>query len=182
LLQQAPELEQLQDLAEKLKQCSQCLRDGQLADAADQLGQFQEQLEQLQQQLQELQMLEQAQQELVEARQRMLCQACGGAGCPSCEAPPGMGLGPGHGQGPRPEAQDDTDFYDAQTRQKVGKGAAEVVGLAPGPNLKGRAQEAVQVEFDAVRSGRKDPLGERHIPRNLRDHAQEYFDRFRKGE
>jgi len=182
LLQQAPEIEQLKQLADKLRQCGQCMRDGQLSDAADQLGEFQAQLEQLQNQLAELEMLDQAREELAQAQRQMLCPACGGAGCPVCEGPQGMGLGPGRGRGERPEAEDQTDFYDSQARQQVGKGAAEVVGLAPGPNVKGPTQEAVQVEFDAVRAGRKDPLGERHIPRNLRDHAQEYFDRFRKGE
>ncbi len=182
LLQQAPEIEQINQLAEQLKQCGQCMRDGRLSDAAEQLGQFQAQLEDLQSQLAELEMLDQARDELAQARQQMLCQACGGAGCAACQGPPGMGLGEGRGQGPRPEAEDDTAFHDSQVRQRVGQGAAEVVGVAPGPNVKGQTQEAVQVEFDAVRSGRKDPLGERHIPRNLRDHAQEYFDRFRQGE
>lgn len=182
LLAEAPEIAQLKQFAEQLNLCRQALCEGQLSDAIGQLGQLQAQLEELQNQLAELEMLDQARAELAQAHRQMLCPECGGAGCPACLGLPGMGLGEGQGQGPRPEAEDQTAFHDSQVRQRVGQGVAEAVGFAPGPNVRGQSQEAVQVEFDAVRSGRKDPLGERHIPRNLRDHAQEYFDRLRQGE
>ena len=48
------ELQQLQDMAQQLGQCSQCMQDGQMQDAADMLQQMQGDLSDLQQQLDEV--------------------------------------------------------------------------------------------------------------------------------
>jgi len=182
LLEQAPQMKQLDDLAEKLGQCSKCMREGQLDDAGDALKDLQAGLNDLEQQLEELKMLDESMQQLSQARDQMNCPNCGGAGCDQCQGEPGLGMGRGQGEGDRPEAESDTDFYDSQVRQRVGRGSAEVVDLVDGPNVKGNVEAEIQQQSDAARSGSTDPLTGRRIPRKHRQHAREYFDRFREGE
>lgn len=92
-------------------------------------------------------------------------------------------MGRGRGQGARPEAEDDTAAYDSKVKQKVDKkGTAVVVGDAAGPNFKGKVAEAIKQDFDDARRGSTDPLTQRRIPRQHRQHAREYFTRFREGE
>ena len=42
--------------------------------------------------------------------------------------------------------------------------------------------QEIQSQTSAVRQGDIDPLAEQKMPRQQRDHAREYFDKFRKGE
>jgi rubrerythrin len=182
LMQQAPQMQQLENLADKLNQCARCLRDGQLENAADQLGDFQAGLEDLQKQLDELEMLDEALGQLGQARDQMNCPMCGGGGCEACQGPPRVGMGAGRGKGPRPEAPDDTATYDSQVRQKVGKGSAVVTDLVPGPNVKGTVRQEIHQEVDAARRGNTDPLTGRRIPRQYREHVIEYSNRFREGD
>jgi hypothetical protein len=179
LLQQGPQMKQLDEVANKLGQCAQCLRDGQLDAAADALGQLQANL---QQQLGEMEMLNEAMEQLRQARNQMNCPQCGGAGCEACQGPPGMGMGAGRGQGPRPEAEDETAMYESQVRQKPGEGAAVITELVEGPNVKGDAKEEIRQEYDAARRATTDPLTNRNIPRKHQAHVKEYFNRFREGE
>ena len=113
----------------------------------------------------------------------MNCPLCQGAGCAACQGDkPGFGLGPGRGQGDRPEEKHDTAPYDSQVKGQLTKGSGVVTGEADGPNYKGRVAEAIQQDFDTARRGATDPLTSRRIPRKHREHAREYFDRFREGE
>jgi hypothetical protein len=177
LLQAAPQMGQLDELANKLGQCAKCLGDGQLDAAAEVLGQLEANL---QQQLDEMAMLNDAMEQLRQARNRMNCPLCGGVGCEACQG--GVGMGPGRGQGPRPEAEDDTATYPSQVRKNVGKGAAVVTDLVDGPNVKGNVEEGIRQEFDAARRATTEPLTDRHIPRKHQENVKEYFDRFREGE
>jgi len=179
LLQQAPQMKQLDDMANKLGQCAKCLRNGQLADAGEALNQLQANL---QQQLDEMEMLNEALEQLRMARNQMNCPMCGGAGCKACQGPPGVGMGAGRGKGPRPEAEEDTATYDSQVRQKIGQGAAVVTDLVDGPNVRGDPKAEIQQEFESARRSTTDPLTGRRIPRKHQDHVREYFDRFREGE
>ncbi len=181
LRQQMPQMEQLQDLAQKLGQCSQCLRDGQLQDAGQMLDQVKEGLGDLEQQLQELELLEEAVDQLAQARNQMNCQNCGGMGCEECLGPPGFGLGRGRGQGDRPEAESDSNFYDTKPPLKVGRGAAFVVGEVDGPNLKGDVRQAIEEQVEGARQEETDPVVGQQMPRKHRQHAREYFNRFREG-
>ena len=52
--------------------------------------------------------------------------------------------GGGRGAGEREEKKSDTEFFDSQVKQNVGKGASVVTGLAGGPNRKGQAQEEIK--------------------------------------
>ena len=178
LLQQAPQMEKLNEMADKLGQCAKCLQDGQLAEAADALGQLEANL---QQQLDEMAMLNEAMEQLRQARNEMNCAKCGGGGCPACQGM-GMGMGAGRGQGPRPEADVDADTYDSQVRGQIGKGTAVVTDLVDGPNVKGNVEEQIQQEFEAARRSTTDPLTGRRIPRKHQEHVREYFNRFREGE
>lgn len=184
LLQQAPQMRQLDDLAEKLGQCAECLRAGELRDAKQSLGEFQAGLQDLQQQLDELQLLDEAMQQLAQAKDQMNCPHCGGFGCAACQGDkPGFGMGRGRGQGDRPEQNTDTDFYNAPEKGKIGKrGVADVVDLVPGPNLKGDVKDQIVEQYDTARTASTDPLTGRRIPRKHRQHALEYFNRFREGQ
>ncbi|NLX98117.1 MAG: hypothetical protein GXY83_18305 [Rhodopirellula sp.] len=180
LREQLPQIERLEDLAQKLGQCSQCLKDGQLQDAGDTLNQLQEGLEDLQKQLDELEMLDEAKDQLAQAREQMNCPNCGGMGCLECENP-GFGLGRGRGQGDRPEAETDSSFYDTKPPMKIGPGAALVVGEIDGPNVKGDVRQQIQQEVQSARQQETDPLTGQQMPRKHRQHAKEYFDSFREG-
>jgi hypothetical protein len=186
LLEQGPQMGQMQEIAQELGQCSKCLQQGQGQNAAEALGQAQAGLNKLQQQLEELETLDGAMEQLAQARDRMNCAKCGGAGCPACQGEgdePGFGLGLGRAraEGPRPEQKTETSLYDSQVRQQVGKGSGSVTGLVDGPNIRGRQEADIQQQFDAARRGTTDPLTGQRLPQKHREHAREYFDRFREG-
>jgi hypothetical protein len=103
-------------------------------------------------------------------------------GCQGLGGQPGFGMGRGRGQGPRPEEETDSSFYDAPEKPKVGKGVADVVDLVPGPNVKGDVEDEIHQQFNTTRRASTDPLTNRRIPRKHRQHALEYFNRFREGE
>jgi len=183
LRSQLPEIDQLEDLANKLGQCGQCLKQGQLQDAGDMLNDLQGDLEGLREQLQELEMLDDAMAGLAQARDQMTCPHCGGAGCGSCQGDrPGMGLGAGRGEGDRGGQEDDVRFYDTQVAVKIGPGGGYVVGETDGPNVRGKFQEQIQQQVESARRESADPLTGQQIPRKHRQHAREYFDRLRKGD
>lgn len=179
---QAPQMQKLQDLASKMGQCTQCLKKGDSNEAAKALENMQTSMDNLQRQMEEMQLLDDAMQQIAEAKDQMVCQNCGGEGCEMCQGKPGMGLGKGRGEGDRPEAKTKTSFYDSQVKQKVGPGAATIVDLVDGPNIKGNVENQIQQEFDSTRRGSTDPSSGRQIPKKLGQHAREYFDNFREGE
>ena len=179
LQEQGPQMQKIKDLADKLGQCSKCLKKGQGKGAAKALQQMQAQMKNLQQQLDEMEMLDDAMQQLAQARERMACPKCGGAGCEECQGPPGDGLGKGRGTGARPEKKTDTRSYDSQVKQKVGQGSATVVNMVNGPNVKGDVRRQIQDQVDSTRRGATDPLTGRHMPKKRGEHAKEYFDGLR---
>jgi hypothetical protein len=176
----------LQERAEQLRQAGQVIEAGQIEEQLDKFNlveqaPLQAGLQDLQQQLAEVQVLDDALDQLARARQQMTCPRCGGAGCAACQNLPGVGFGPGQGETQRPGARTETASYESRVRQRVGKGAALVVGAVEGPNVQGNVQQQIQQQFDAVRQGSTDPLSGQRIPRKHRQHAQEYFDRLREG-
>ena len=181
LREKQPQMEQLQDMANKLGQCAQCMKDGQLEKADQAFQELQQGMADLQEQLRELQMLDDANDELKLAKDQMLCPNCQGMGCEMCRGKPGMGLGRGRGMGPRPEKKSDGQFYDAKTKQQIGKGAADVTGEVGGPNAKGNVRQQIQEQVQAAKQEETDPLSTQRMPRDYREHATEYFNRFRDG-
>jgi hypothetical protein len=175
-------MQQLQDIAQKLGQCAQCMKDGQMQNAGQMMEQLEQNMANLQEQLQEMQMLDEAMDELRAARDQMNCPNCGGMGCKECqEEEPGVGLGRGRGKGDRPEKESPGQFYDTKPKQQVQKGAADVTGEVTGPNVKGNVQQEIQEQLQAARQEETDPLSNQQMPRKHREHAREYFDRFREG-
>ncbi|MHB8898675.1 MAG: hypothetical protein ACYC6Y_08010 [Thermoguttaceae bacterium] len=183
LMENSADMQQLQDMARKLGQCSQAMRDGQLQDAAGMLEQMQSDLSDLQQQIDEMEMLDEAMDQLSQSRDQMNCPHCGGQGCQACMgSEPGMGLGSGQGKGDRPEAETGTKFYDDKANQKIGKGAATIAGEVEGPNVKGAVLQQIEEQLEAARSEAVDPLTEQQMPRQHQEQTKEYFDLYRKGE
>ncbi len=182
LRQQQPQMQQLQNMAQKLGQCAQCMKDGQMKEAGEAMAEMQNEMANLQEQLKELEMLNEAEDDLKMARDQMVCPNCQGMGCEACQGDkPGRGLGAGRGVGERPKKDSDGQFYNTSTKQKVGKGMADVTGEVSGPNIKGNVQTQIQEQVEAARQEEADPLSNQRMPRTYREHATEYFNRFREG-
>jgi len=192
LQQQAPQMNRLQQLANQLGQAQQGLQQGDGQKAAAALGEMADQLDQLQQEMNELAMLDAAMQQLAMAKDAMGCQACQGEGCQACQGGqfamdelmnqrPGMGIGKGRGIGPRPNEPNNTNTRDTQVRQKPGQGAATFGGLVEGPNIRGDVEQAIQQEMASQAAEPADPITSDQLPRNRREHAEQYFQILREG-
>lgn len=200
-----PQMNRLEQMAEKLKLCSKCL-DGKkgegegnsskvsaqsLATAMDQLDSLASDLARMTQDLQEMAMLDGALNQLVQARDAMSCGKCNGKGCDSCQGnrgkrtaptPQGQGLGGERGTGDRAEQEMDTRFYDTQSggdSQPGGRGV--IVGELSGPNISGKALEELKMELNSAKSDDADPLAGKRLPRKQRDHVRQYLRSFREG-
>ncbi len=186
LQQQQPQMNQLKDLANKFGQCAQSMKQGDTGQAQAALNQMAAELAQMQQEAAEMQMLDGALSEIDEAKSAM----SGSGNCPG-----GNELGQqknagisfsDHGkaegaEGPRPEKAHDTKLYDTKVKQDVGKGSFVVNGLVQGPNAKGQVMEEIKGQVEAAKRESEDPLTGQRLPRQQRDHVQQYFDAFRKG-
>jgi chemotaxis protein histidine kinase CheA len=197
LQQQAPQMQALQNLADKLGQCADQMKQGQNAQAAQAMQQALQQMQDMARQQNELKTLEGAMQQLAEARQQMNCEGGNGAG--KREGPgmaqamlaggdgdgkdgkPGPGGGKGRGDGARPDAKTDGSFFNSRVSQEVRAGAGQVTGLTGGPNLKNQAEAAIQKAAAAIEHGSTDPLSGQRLPKKQSEHAQQYFDSFREG-
>jgi hypothetical protein len=177
----------LDQLAQKLGQCSQCMQQGQTADAMSKLQDMQADLEGMRSELAEADLLDQTMDELADAKDAMNCKQCNGEGCASCQGmgefgnKMGRGLGRGRGAGERPEERGATQAYDSAVKQKVGRGAGTVVDMIDGPALKGGVQQEIQAQVDSARADAADPLTGQRLPRAYEEHAREYFNGLREG-
>ncbi len=131
-------------------------------------------------------MLDSTLDEIEDAKAAMNCPNCGGAGCELCQHDAnngsiehGRSVG---GEGNRPDAIKDGKFYDSKVKQDLGQGAAVITGLINGPNVKGQSIEEIKSQVEAAKHDSADPLTGQCLPREERDHVQQYFDAFRKGE
>lgn len=204
LKKQNLQMQQMQGLAQKLGQCSKCLREGDAADAAKSLAQMQADMKDLQEQMQgqldEMKMLDDAQSQLAQAKDCMNCDKCGGQGCDACMGGQcngegdgdgqwnkgeggghGSGIGTAHGTNFRRGPAIKPKVYDSQVKQRAGQGAATMVELVDGPNIKGNVQQQIQQQVESTKHGETDPLTNRHMPRKHGEHAKEYFDGLREN-
>lgn len=194
LAKQQSNMQKLDKLAQKLGECANCLKQGDAAAAKQAMQALQQQLQGLQQDLQEAELLDEALAEIEEAKEQLTCGECGGEGCKACQGGAGQrnqgmmrnkgrgdGLGRGRGHGARPETPTKTGERKDLVRQKYRKGAAVFAGEAEGPNTKGRIEQQISLEFDEVESEEADPLTSQDLPKGYTKHAQEYFDKVRKG-
>ena len=198
LKQQDKQMEQMRKMADKLGQCSECMKPGngqkasadQMAQAGQALSDIADQLEQMQSEMDELESLDDVMDQIAQAKNSMNCEQCGGAGCRACNGlgqggdgdRPGFGLGEGKGQGERPEQETDTGHYLSKVGSKPKAGEAVNVGDTGGANIAGLTKEQAQAEVTSSMSKDSDPLTNQRLPRSQRDHAKEYFERFRNGE
>jgi hypothetical protein len=190
LAAQAPQMKQLQQLANQMGKMQQGLKEGDAQKAADAMQQMAQQLDQMQQEANEMEMLDAAMDELQMAKDAMACPNCQGAGCEHCMAmdgmdqndgQPGNGIGKGRGNGRPPKDEPKTNTRDTQVRVKLGRGAAVFAGTIAGPNIKGEVEATIQQEMTSFGNSSADPLTTERLPRNRREHAEEYFNLLREG-
>jgi hypothetical protein len=126
----------------------------------------------------------------------MNCAACQGAGCAECNGQGqgqgrgqgnqgdgrGDGLGEGQGFGERPEEATDKGFYSTRVAADPKAGESVRIGDAGGPNKAGKTTESVKQEIRAALAKDPDALEDVTLPRDQREHARQYFERFREGE
>ncbi len=193
--QQSPQMQRLEQLANKMSECANCLKAGDGKQAAQQLEQLAKDLQQMQDQLQNLQTLDQMMNEIADAKSAMHCEQCGGAGCEACQGggqamlggdmfseKPGRGLGEGRGMGERPETETETGGYRTRVGADPRQGEAIRVGDASGPNVAGKSREEIKAEIAGSYSEDPDPVNQQHLPKREREQTREYFELLRKGE
>jgi hypothetical protein len=186
-------MERLQQLADKLGQCSECAASGQLNAAREALDALGADLNQLAQQLEEMELLDQTLDQLAQAKNSMTCNECQGGGCKACQggmlAQGGVGQrgdpkegpgGSGPGAGFRPEAEDGTSTVDTRVRGDIGRGASVAIGHADGPNIRGPVRQGIQELLDTAAAREADPLPMQRLPPGEREHVRQYFDGLRK--
>lgn len=182
------QMSQLEQMAQQLGACSECLQQGDSSEAAAQLGQLSQDLGDLQKQLDRLQTLDEMLGQLADCKSGL----CDGDGMPMDSGmmanldngsffseQSGDGMGPGQGYGERPEEATETGLYDSQVAGQLQRGQTVVTGVADGPNVAGQTQVDVREAIQSALRERADPLTDEQIPRDQRDHAKEYFQRFR---
>jgi uncharacterized protein YunC (DUF1805 family) len=195
--------QQMNDLADKLGQVAQAMKDGDPKAAAEKLDQLAQDLDKLQEQLDQVENLQEVLDQLADAKNAMKCDQCGGAGCKACEGngdkegdgkdgkdgkgKKGKGKGKnakggGQGEGERPEEETDKSFYDTKVNAEAKAGESVRVGDAGGNNVSGKSKEAVKEAIQGSLAKDPDALEDVNLPRDQREHAKQYFEKFRKGE
>ena len=178
----------LNQLAQKMGACQQCMKEGDAAGAAVALDQMMQQMQELQQQQAEGKMLAAAMDQLQAAKDAMSCDECQGQGCQACQGAgignqpgtkPGNGMGQGRGQGPRPDEKNDVGFRDSKVRQDPRQGAAVIVGETEGSNIRGQVAQSIKQQMISQASEPADPLTIEQLPKSRREHAEEYFNSLR---
>ncbi|MDZ4779559.1 MAG: hypothetical protein SGJ19_04840 [Planctomycetia bacterium] len=176
LAQQMPQVNEANEMAKKLGECAKCMKAGQMEQAMAEMDGMEGQLKKMQAELDEMGMLDEAMEKLGE------CKACmNGGNQRNPEADPGMGMGQGRGRGDRPEDRTKTGTYATKVNQKLGPGSAVITDFVEGPNIKGDVQQQIQTQLNEVAASETDPLTGQQLPRAVREHAQQYFDKVREG-
>jgi hypothetical protein len=177
LAQQMPQVNKANEMAKKLGECAKCMKEGQMEQAMAEMDGMEGQLKQMKAEMDEMEMLDDAMKQLGECKNA--CMNPGDQFNP--DAPPGMGMGKGRGKGDRPEDRTKTGTYSTQVKQKVGQGSAVITDFVEGPNIKGDVQQDIQTQLSEMTAAEADPLNGQQLPRAVREHAQEYFDKVREG-
>jgi hypothetical protein len=207
--QEADQLEQkMGKMAENLDQLAKAMQEGGKEGqqkAADQLGKIAQDLKAMEKDLQEMENLDELMDQLADAKEAMKCEQCDGAGCKACQGNgnkmadgdgedgkdgkknskmAGKGkTGKGRGQGERDEEETDTKAYDTRVAGDPKKGESVRIGDAEGKNAKGKVSiEIIKNEIATDVGNDADASDDTALSRDLKKHAREYFDKFRKGE
>ena len=179
------QMNQLNQLAQALNTAANDLQQGNSQQAAANLQAAMAQLEQLQAEFEALQACEgmlsdlEAAREAIAAGQMEASQGMPGSSMMNSQIP-GPGLGRGQGQGDRPEEATDTKTYESRVAAKLQKGKAVVTGTAGGPNVSGQSVESIKEAILSDFREQSDPLADQRLPRDQRDHAKEYFQKYVK--
>jgi hypothetical protein len=197
---------QMNELGDKLGDLAKAIKEGDSKAAAEKLDQLAQDLDQLQEQLDQIENLNEVLDQLADAKNAMKCDQCDGAGCKACEGGgdkegkdgegegkdgkgkgkkgkgKGNGLGAGQGEGERPEEETDKSFYDTKVNANAKAGEAVRVGDAGGNNVSGKSKEEVKEAIQGSLAKDPDALEDVNLPRDQREHAKQYFEKFRKGE
>jgi hypothetical protein len=207
LQQQLDELEEndaqqqamMQQMAEKLGQCAKCMKEGNGKEAMEQLDQLAQDLEGMQEQLDQLENLNEVLDQLADAKEAMKCANCQGEGCKECEGTgkegqsgKGKGKGKGNGKGDfaegegqgeglRDEEKTDKSFYDTKVAADPKAGESVRIGDAGGKNKAGPSTESIKEAVRASLAKDPDALEDVTLPRDQREHAKQFFDKFRTG-
>lgn len=186
LNQQIAQQQRLDELAQKMGECSQCMKQGQTSDAMSKLQDIQSDLEGMQSELAESELLDQTMDEIAAAKDAMNCKQCDGEGCAACQGMNQLdargGLRPGRGRGANQRPEDGpTQTYDSAVKQKIQRGAATIVDMVDGPAGKGGVQQEIQAAVEGARAEAADPLTGQRLPRAYEQHAREYFNGLREG-
>jgi len=197
--------QKMEKLAENLDQLAKALQEGGKEGqqkAAEQMDKIAQDLQDLQKDLQEMEQMDELMDQLADAKEAMKCDNCNGDGCKQCQGDgdqegeegegegkkdskkAGKGLGKGRGLGERAEEETDTKFYDTQVKNEPKKGESVRIGDADGKNIRGKVSiEVIREQISSELSSREpDASDETALSRDLKKHAKEYFEKFRKGE
>ncbi|QDU25942.1 hypothetical protein ETAA8_10140 [Anatilimnocola aggregata] len=196
------QMEQMLDkLANKLGQCAECMKkdgNGDPKEAGQKLDDLAKAMKEAQEQLDQMENLDEVLDELADAKNAMNGKEGGQNGKEmdgemdgkmgrqgrngNKKGQPGMGLGSGRGKGERPEEEVDTKSYDSRVAGKARPGESVRTGDADGKNIAGKTLQEVKAELQSAAARDSDALNEQNLPREQREHAKQYFEKFRKGE
>ena len=180
------QMQKMQQMAESMKKAAEAMESGDAQQAGEALEEMSDQLQEMQQEMSEMEELQQAMDSLSQGKNQMRCKSCGGLGCEKCRGNQDGGKGGnewgrGTGSGTGPETDLDSNTYDTQVRGDLQKGEVITAGTAEGPNRKGATQQEIQQAVESVLSKESDPLESQTLPRDEREHAEQYFNRLRDG-
>lgn len=181
------QMQQMQELADAMAQCKECMGKGDKQGAQDQMQKMAEQLQKMSSENGEMQDLDQLMDSLAQGKSQMACKKCGGMGCSACMGKgqmgqmPGSGLGEGRGSGERPEEETNTDFFESRVRDQMKQGETSYGGKIGGENRKGATTAEVQEAVLASIAEEPEPLENQPLPKNQLNHAREYFNALRDG-
>ena len=152
-----------------------------MQDAADALEDIADDLNQMQQDLEDLKDLEDLQDDLDDLKNQM----GGGGDGDGFDGPPkwnDWSKGAGTGGGKRADETEKTGKYDSRVKGKLKKGQTVRSGFADGANRKGVSREQAREVVESSMNLETDPLENQKLPRSVREHASQYFEKLRKGE
>lgn len=192
----------LDKLAQKMGQCAECMKQGNQGDpkeAGEKLDQLAKAMKEAQDQLDQLENLDEVLDQLADAKDAMNGKEGKNGGKDGMEGDqdgnnmqmsnkgnkngrPGRGLGAGRGAGERPENEVETGTpYLTRVDGQTKAGESVRIGDAGGKNIAGKSLQEVRQEMQSAAAKDPDALNEQNLPREQREHAKQYFEKFRKG-
>lgn len=191
--QQEKSAQQMQQMADQLEKAAEAMQQGDMQKSQQQMSEMAKQLEQMQQQSEDMETLDGMMMEMADAKSAMAegeneSESEGEDGQKGSKGRDrrgnqrGDGQGEGRGEGERAEEETEYGTKSSQVQAKPKPGESIKIGTASGPNSKGVSREEAKRQMEAAESKDDDPLTNQTLPRAQKKHAQEYFEKFRKGE